>query len=587
MFIGADQFCDAYEDIKTRCLAGGKVVILAGMDTDSACASSMLTKLFEKDTVMYQLFPVRNYVDVSNVRGIMQEQIDTFKTVVLINVGASYDIQALLNPEDDADAAHNPDLKFFMIESHRPINLYNVFSDCQIFDDGETAQHLPEREDVYLTDEDDDEDDEDDENDLDREAGTPEKRAKSNMYERRQRTADYYQNSEHAAPASVLLWHLVTSKQQDSNKLLWMAMVGLVDAYLEDRLSSMDYYRHYQELARDATRLNGHTLEDGTVHRGVALSTLKADFRFPVYRHWNLYESMQHSRYVAARLDVWRSNGITSIHDMLAKVGLSIENCRQNYTAWNDETKRIQIMDKLEDECRDHGLKHPTFPSFQYQFEFRKPVTASDTAMACTALFIHPDCHSDSWQERFHDACTLLEMGSEALFDQGVKLAIQLERVLIKQLQNSQTTGAAIAKTYRLYTIQDDPDQAFFTSFTMLHRLARLLVDYRRFNRTKRLTTAPQVVAARHEDRLLVCGVWAHKSRQEGDVLPNRFSSVFESALDHLAEDQYSTTEFERSQVDLHPDSFQRFTIEVLKQFQAAQARKETMEALERADQVA
>jgi len=58
------------------------------------------------------------------------------------------------------------------------------------------------------------------------------------MYERRQRTVEYYQSSEHAAPASVLLWHLVTSKQQDSNRLLWMAMVGLVDAYLEDRLSS-------------------------------------------------------------------------------------------------------------------------------------------------------------------------------------------------------------------------------------------------------------------------------------------------------------------------------------------------------------
>jgi len=78
----------------------------------------MLQKLFEKDTVLYQLFPVRNYSDVTNVRGSMQEQVDTvgprhrgevelsvtvallqFKTVVLINVGASYDVQAMLNPE--------------------------------------------------------------------------------------------------------------------------------------------------------------------------------------------------------------------------------------------------------------------------------------------------------------------------------------------------------------------------------------------------------------------------------------------------------------------------------------------------------
>jgi len=37
---------------------------------------------------------------------------------------------------------HNTDLKFFMIESHRPINLYNVFSDVQIFDDGKLGQAL-------------------------------------------------------------------------------------------------------------------------------------------------------------------------------------------------------------------------------------------------------------------------------------------------------------------------------------------------------------------------------------------------------------------------------------------------------------
>ena len=61
----------------------------------------------------------------------------------------------------------------------------------------------------------------------------------------------------------------------------------------------------------------------------------------------------------------------------------------------------------------------------------------------------------------------------------------------------------------------------------------------------------------------------------------------FEAALDHLPEDQYSTTEFDRSQIDLHPDSFQRFTLEVLKHLQAAHARKETIEALERAEQVA
>eukprot|EP00730_Choanoeca_flexa_P009051 TRINITY_DN12574_c4_g8_i2.p1 TRINITY_DN12574_c4_g8~~TRINITY_DN12574_c4_g8_i2.p1 ORF type:complete len:590 (+),score=172.21 TRINITY_DN12574_c4_g8_i2:233-2002(+) len=589
MFISADKFCDAYVEIKQRCLSGGKVVIMAAMDTDSACAATMLTKLFEKDTVMYQLFPVRNYSDVMAVRQVMQEQADVFKTAVLVNVGASYDVQALLNPLDDDDMEHNPELLIYMIESHRPINLYNVYSDVQVFDDGETSQHMPTRDEIYLSDEDDDDDDNEEANqDLDSDGGTPEKRAKRNVVERRERTSSYYETSCHAAPACVLVWHLITSMQQDANPLLWMAMVGLMDAFLEDKLSSAEYYRHYQELERDASRLNGHMTDSDTAHRGVALSAVGADFRFPVYRHWNLYEAIQNSRYVAARLEVWQSSGTQQVHNMLARAGLSIKNCQQNFTAWNDETQRKRIMDKLEDECREHGLKHPTFPSFQYRFEFRKPVTASDMAMACTALFVHPRAKQSTWQERFHKVTSLLEMNSDELFQEGVELAAELERVLIKQLQNSISTGAgSVAKSFRLHTIEDDPDQEYFGSFTMLQRLARLLVDYRRFNRRKRLAASPQVIASRLGDRLLVCGIWAEKTRKEGDVISNRFSSMFEVALEKLPEDQYSINEFDKSQIDLHPNYLQQFTLELLKVFRRQQALKEQQEALDRAEQIA
>ena len=43
-------------------------------------------------------------------------------------------------------------------------------------------------------------------------------------------------------------------------------------------------------------------VEDGKI-------TFEEEYRFMLYRHWSLYESMFHSNYVAARLGIWRTSG--------------------------------------------------------------------------------------------------------------------------------------------------------------------------------------------------------------------------------------------------------------------------------------
>jgi hypothetical protein len=82
-----------------------------------------------------------------------------------------------------------------------------------------------------------------------------------------------------------------------------------------------DYFKHYKLLERDMRRLNlcgtapvafggplvhhfcaCRSLRDDAQEqqRAVALRAVAADFRFPMYRQWNLYEAMLNSRSVAA-----------------------------------------------------------------------------------------------------------------------------------------------------------------------------------------------------------------------------------------------------------------------------------------------
>ncbi len=45
------------------------------------------------------------------------------------------------------------------------------------------------------------------------------------------------------------------------------------------------------------------------------------DFQLVLLRHWNLYDSLFHSTYVATKLGVWKEKGRQRLTNMLVKMG--------------------------------------------------------------------------------------------------------------------------------------------------------------------------------------------------------------------------------------------------------------------------
>jgi len=45
------------------------------------------------------------------------------------------------------------------------------------------------------------------------------------------------------------------------------------------------------------------------------------ELRFLLFRHWNLYDAMYHSSYVAGKLGIWRERGKKKLTGLLAKMG--------------------------------------------------------------------------------------------------------------------------------------------------------------------------------------------------------------------------------------------------------------------------
>ena len=52
-----------------------------------------------------------------------------------------------------------------------------------------------------------------------------------------------------------------------------------------------------------------------------------------VLGHWSLFDAIYYSNYVAARLSVWKADGKRKLQELLAKIGLSLEHCRQKRRA--------------------------------------------------------------------------------------------------------------------------------------------------------------------------------------------------------------------------------------------------------------
>ncbi|KAL3658538.1 hypothetical protein V7S43_016422 [Phytophthora oleae] len=139
-----EEFHAAYGQIKHDALQSSgscSVLILVALDVDALCAAEILTRLLRADMLSYSLLAVRGYEDVLQARETRIRGADgalrgggELRSVVMLNCGAIVDVAKLL-----ALPTH---VKCYVLDSHRPIHLANIYDEHQqivVFDDGALA----------------------------------------------------------------------------------------------------------------------------------------------------------------------------------------------------------------------------------------------------------------------------------------------------------------------------------------------------------------------------------------------------------------------------------------------------------------
>lgn len=98
-----------------------RVLLLVHLDVDAVCTCKILQGLFKSDNIVYTLIPVGG---ISDLKTAYEENHEEIKYVVLVNCGGTIDLVDILQPEED--------VVFFILDSHKPSNVSNVYSDGQV-----------------------------------------------------------------------------------------------------------------------------------------------------------------------------------------------------------------------------------------------------------------------------------------------------------------------------------------------------------------------------------------------------------------------------------------------------------------------
>lgn len=102
--------------------------------------------------------------------------------------------------------------------------------------------------------------------------------------------------------------------------------------YLLDRMDQVTYEEQVLKWKIEVDRVVIlPELEIGDDQRSIVKAasdttiTFREDLRLMLLKHWNLYDAMFHSTYVATKLGIWREKGRKKLTNMLVKMGFFIK----------------------------------------------------------------------------------------------------------------------------------------------------------------------------------------------------------------------------------------------------------------------
>ena len=302
---------------------------------------------------------------------------------------------------------------------------------------------------------------------------------------------------------------------------------------------------------------------DGSVKVAVSEDgrlSAEMELQFAHFRHWSLYDAMYFSPFVSTRLHVWQTPGKAKLHELFAKLGLSLDQCKQKWAFVSPQSK-ARVLERIEDYAEEFGLNAGLhYSAFQRTVGFSRKTTAMDVVLGAHALLEEytgapllekgaaasdggggggaaassvsaghgadssgaaaasedlvaeaGNSDGDDWSESFWKAYDVLLGKDEPLLARGVDLSIRVQRAVVERAVGLvEKKSLTCLKHFRWVSLPMSSSGAdgIFTKPIALTRLALYLVEMHRANKKWSGNKArPLVLFAEKDKSCLVLGV--------------------------------------------------------------------------------
>ncbi|CAO3644119.1 unnamed protein product [Mucor hiemalis] len=502
---------EAYEYIKQDATEGNCIVFV-NADVDSICAVRIFQALLKSDIIPHKIVPVSGYKDLITANEKLVTKDEDLRSIVMINCGGLGNITQCFTLSEE--------VKVYIIDSHRPLNLENMFegnTQVCVFDESNEDDKVREVLDAYeaiMYDEEEDSEDDYSDDSVDSDGRAKDNRArqrrklnddtemsrgaKRNLRRQQSRLlADYYSSGAYYANSvSGVIYELANQLGKSNNELLWLAIVGVTSQYIFEKIDTYKYAEKLEIFKDDTARLNVNRNEEGVLQNTNVVIKSEDEYKFTMFRHWSLYDSMYHSGYVSSKLGVWKDAGKKRLNNMFAKMGFSLQQCQQVYTHMDMDLKQM-LRNKIEVVAPLYGLTDICFPSFTRSYGWECCLSASDVVYSlCTILETSPyaairlgatinwnekddqslEDREDNivnglgserrtwWMRNFYTAYDALNGTSPDSILRGLKLCMKTQKAIVRQGTTIiDKRMAKLLNNFRFVNIRNGPDLAIFS----------------------------------------------------------------------------------------------------------------------------
>ena len=331
--------------------------------------------------------------------------------------------------------------------------------------------------------------------------------------------------------------------------------------YLNDLVSRSRWEDEVAFFKRQLSRFNS------SITNQRQEQSIKADleYRFILCRHWNIHDSMLHSRYIASKLQLWRDRGWRRLTELFAAMGVPLEACRRDWIVM-EKQHREHFDTRLSIYSKRFGLDEVVFPSFLIEDSTCGGMAAGDHAFALFAILENPyndlaASRSEALRANFSVALRALQIQKGAAeVKEGIRLAIHQHQVLFGLLQHIFTHRILrYGKRFRYAVLRGASgtnDKAWITHPQTLSRLALFVKDATGQGHSKK-AHLPLLLASWQPDNLsfLVVAVAGSHSTQAQGVKP--FNMAYRAAAEksraRIRHDSFEATVIEVADDDLKP----------------------------------